>query len=194
MADLTTLAEFKTYKSIATTNTDEDALISQLITSSSDFIKKYCERSFVDYYDEEKVEYFNGSDSPKVFLSEYPLVSIIAVEFSEDGGITYTPAVAGTDYFAGTDHITSGVPTLALWNPYIAHNAIKVRYYAGYEVIPEDLKLACMDLVQYYRLAEYNPKSSISTALVERSNKDGADITKLPAHIYRVLSNYRTIG
>jgi hypothetical protein len=192
MTDLCTLAEFKTYKSISDTNTKEDALIAQLITSTSDFIKEYCQRTFIDNFDEEIIEYIDGSDKKTVYLKEFPLVrDSVVVEFSEDGGQTYTTATEYTDYFIGEDFITAGAG-YTLHNPTISHQAIKVTYTAGFEEVPEDLKVACMDMVEYYRKTEYNPKSSLGAHMVERSTADYYG-TKLPGHIYRILSNYRAI-
>ena len=190
MTDLATLADFKTYKQIPTANIAEDEKITQLISAASSFIKEYCQRTFVDYFDEEIIEYHSGSDDSTVFLHEYPLVSVV-VEFSTDGGQTYTLGTEYVDYYVGGDHITSGDGS-ALYNPTISHNAIKVTYTGGYEEVPADLSIACMDLAEYYRKTEYNPKSSLGTNLVERSTADYYG-TKLPGHIFRILNNYREI-
>lgn len=188
---LATLAQYKTYKKIPTTNINEDASLTQMLNASSAFIKEYCQRSFIDYFDEEKIEYRDGSDYEKLYVKEYPINSLI-FEYSEDGGQTYTLATEFIDFYIGGDYISSG-STAPLWNPLISHRAIKLTYTAGFEELPADLVQATMDLTEYFRKTEYNPKSSMGTNMVEHSNKDGADITKLPAHIFRVLSNYRTI-
>lgn len=189
---LATLAQFKTYKRIAPTNDAEDAVITQLLEASSEYIKEYCQRTFIDHFDEELIEYHDGSEDNRVYVKEYPIVDLI-FEYSNDGGATYTLATEFTDYFKGGDYITSGT-TVPLYNPIVSHNAIKLTFTAGFEEIPADLNQATMDLTEYFRKTEYNPKSSLGTNMVEHSNKDGADITKLPAHIFRVLSNYRNIN
>ncbi|MCP3899105.1 MAG: phage gp6-like head-tail connector protein [Desulfobacteraceae bacterium] len=190
MTDLATLAEFKTYKNIPSNNTKEDATITQLISAASAFIKEYCGRTFLDNFDEEIEVYVSGSEDHTIYLDEYPIVSAV-VEFSEDGGQTYTLGTEYADYYVGGDHITSGDGS-ALQNPTISHNAIKITYTGGYEEVPADLNIACLDLVEYYRSTEYNPKSSLGTNMVERSTADYYG-TKLPGHIFRVLSNYREI-
>lgn len=190
---LASLSAFKTYKTIPSDNTREDDAITEMLNAASDFIKEYCQRTFIDNYDEKKIEYFDGSSLCTRYLSEYPLFKMDKVEFSTDGGKTYTEVFEYEAYYLGEDYITSGSSS-ALCNPFIKHNAIKLTYKAGFETVPRDLKLACMDLAEYFRSTQYNPKSSLGTNMVERSNKDGADVTKLPAHIYRVLNNYRTIG
>ena len=188
---LATLSQFKTYKRISTLNTKEDAMLTQILEASSDFIKQYCQRTFVDNFDEELIEYHDGSEDSRVYVAEYPIVDLI-FEYSEDGGKTYTLATEFIDYFKGGDYISSGT-IVPVYNPIVSHNAIKLTYTAGYEELPADLVQATLDLTEYFRKTEYNPKSSLGTNMVEHSNKDGADITKLPAHIFRVLSNYRSI-
>jgi hypothetical protein len=191
MADLATLAQFKTYKDIDSDNTKEDDSITQMLAAASSYIKQYCGRDFNN--DEEIIEYFDASDATKVFLSEYPIIDITSVEFSSDGGQNYTLGTLGTDYFVGEDYITSGTFNPLYDSTSFIHDAIKVTYTAGFEDLPADITQACMDLTEYFRKTEYNPKSSLGTNMVERSNKDGADITQLPAHIYRVLLNYRNV-
>lgn len=188
---LATLAQFKTYKSIPIGNTKEDAMISQILASASDYIKEYCQRSFNDYVDDDLIEYHEGSTDSKVFVQEYPIIDLI-FEYSSDGGATYSTGIEFTEYFKGVDYISSGTDA-ALWNPIISHNAIKITMTAGFEELPADLIQATLDLTEYFRKTEYNSKSSLGTNMVERSQSDGADITMLPAHIYRVLANYRNI-
>ena len=71
-----------------------------------------------------------------------------------------------------------------------AVNGYKVTYTAGYEVIPEDLKIAVMDLVKYY----------LSNDMAVKSQRDAGSntvqieyITKntLPSHIARVFDLYK---
>jgi hypothetical protein len=76
--------------------------------------------------------------------------------------------------------------------PYIDYskvNAFRFTYNAGYETIPEDLKLAAMDLTQYYMRndsAVHSTKSiSPNTMQIEYVSS-----TNLPAHVKRVLDQY----
>lgn len=189
---LASLADFKVYKKIDTTNTREDESITMLLTNSSAFIKSYCGRTFIDNFDEEVIKYVNGSGANTIYMDEYPIQDLV-MEYSDDGGATYTLATEYTNYFVGEDYVSSGTDT-ALYNPTIKHHALKFTYTAGLEDIPEDIQQACMDLTEYYRKAEHNVKSTFGSNSVEKSNKNFGDITKLPPHILRVLDNYRTIA
>lgn len=185
---LATVSEFKVYKSIPSSNIKEDEIIEQLIQSTSDYIKEYCGRSFNDYISTDKIEYHDGSLDSKVFVKEFPIIDLVC-EFSSDGGQTYTLGTEFSDYYKGGDYITSGT-TSPLYNPSISHSAIKLTYTAGFDELPADLIQATMDLTEYFRKTEYNPKSSHGSEMVERGNNDYMS-TKLPSHILRVLSNYR---
>ena len=74
---LATLSEFKVYKKIPTDNTKEDESIEQILDASSDFIKNYCSRSFIDNYDEEIIKYVEGSTNTTIYLEEYPVQDLI---------------------------------------------------------------------------------------------------------------------
>lgn len=182
--DLITKAEYKAYAGINSTN--KDAEIDALIPRVSALVKTYCRRSFVDYYNTDLVEYFNG---PSILfpLKEYPIVSITSVEKSIDYGATYDTLVEYTDYALdmsrGVVHamIPTGFPE------YI--NGYKVTYKAGYALVPEDLKLAVIDLITYYirndSAIHSNKAPGTSAVQIEYIST-----TSLPAHIKRVLDLY----
>jgi len=179
-----TLDGFKTYKSISSTNDTEDNMLEPVLNSSMVFIENYCGRQL--FSEDEISQYADGLES-KIFLDNYPVIDI-SVGFSADGGQSYTNGVKYTDYFVGGDYI--------LLNNYvqqgITHNAIRILYTAGSESIPADLEQSVYDLTEHFRKTEYNPKSSLGTNMVERTNKD-TDVSKLPDHIIRVLNNYRNL-
>lgn len=56
MADLVTLAEYKSFVGITSTNFDTE--VKSLIPMISEYVKTYCDRTFIDYYDDSKVETF----------------------------------------------------------------------------------------------------------------------------------------
>ena len=194
MAEIVTLAEYKTYKAI--NSTTSDAQIRYIVTAVNSLVKNYCNRSFVDNYvtGEELTAFFNGNTESLVYLDELPLKAIDSVEISFDGGVTYeTPLVEGTDYLVdqdtGTIQTVSGSPFTV--GTRISHHSLKVVYTGGYAVAPADLKVASLDLVAYYFNEEYTPKKSMS--------RTGAgEVTQflthsLPPHIKRVMDLYRII-
>ena len=180
--DLVTKAEYKAYMGITSANSDTE--IDFLIPKVSDLVKSYCRRTFVDYVSDIKIEYFDGGF--KQFLwKETPVVTIASVAYSEDYGRTYTNLVKYTDYVIQGDAITS-----------IAYdvfpegiNAYKVSYFAGYDVIPGDLSLAVLDLVEYY--SRNNGSVHSSRDLNPNTTQiNYVSSTNLPAPIKRVLDQY----
>jgi hypothetical protein len=192
--NLITLVEYKAYAGIKSNN--YDAEIIALIPRVSDLVKKYCSRSFVDYFDVDKVEYFNGGTS-RLILAETPVVNITSVGYSQDFGQTYTNLVQYVDWVLDNDTIlslnTSAVTSLISVNRGFRETirGYKVSYTGGYEDVPSDVALAIMDLVTYYR------KNDMSVHSTKAPGTNSVQIeyistTSLPAHIRRVLDMYKS--
>lgn len=180
--NLVTKAEYKAYMGISSTNSDAE--IDFLIPKVSDLVKTYCRRTFIDYYDEAKTEYFDGGFK-KLILKESPVVNVTSVAYSEDFGKTYTSLAKFTDWIQRDDFVLSTNP--GGFREVL--NGYKVVYFAGYETIPADLKLAVLDLVEYYSrnngavhsTRDLNPNTT-QISYVASSN--------FPATIKRVLDQY----
>lgn len=183
--NLVTLSEYKVYAGI--TSTTQDATISGIIPKVSQLVKSLCRRTFVDYVDDAKVEVFSGGTGSKLFLKEYPLISVASVEFSNTYGASYTTLTEFTDYVI--DQEDGAVMDIVYGAFPKAINGYKVTYNAGYEEIPLDLKLAILDLITYYiknDAAIHSPKApGTNTVQIEY-----VTTTALPSHIKRVLDLY----
>jgi hypothetical protein len=182
MADLITRAEYKAYANISSTNHDTE--IDTLIPKVSQLVKTYCRRSFIDYFDEARTEVFEGGYG-SLLLKETPVTQVISVQISTDYGQTYTKLTKFTDWVQNGDYVVSINPQG--FKPYI--NGYKVNYFAGYETVPEDLKLAVLDLVTYYRKND----GAIHSTKAPGTNSvqiEYISTTSLPAHIKRVLDMY----
>lgn len=182
--NLVTLAEVKTYANISS-NT-QDAIINQLITQISEYIKTYCNRTFVDFVNDSKVDIFSGGNSC-IYLPESPTISIQSVEFTRDYGVTYTTLVENTEWVWDLEKDVIRPTYTALFPKQI--NGYKITYTAGYEVLPVDLKLAVLDVVLYYLKSDMAIKSN---AAMGKNSVAIEYITtsKFPSHITRVLDFY----
>jgi hypothetical protein len=182
-SSLITLAEYKAYAGITSPN--QDTVINAIIPKVSELVKSYCRRTFVDYYDDPKSELFNGGD--KLLLTETPVASVTSVEYSADYGQTYTTLTKFTDW-AYDPYYVAIVPITTKEFP-LAVSGYRVTYNAGYDSLPDDLKLAVMDLVTYYRKNDgsvHSPKApGTNTVQIEYIST-----TTLPAHIRRILDMY----
>jgi len=196
--NLVTLEEFKIYKSIS--STEQDELLTALIKRVSSFVKNFCKRTFIDYSTINKVEYFDAVDVDEVFLSELPIISVTSVEVSNDGGATYeAPLTDYVDYFIDSDLgriIASTYFTITGSSSVLAgksKRSLRVTYKGGYVALPDDLKQATLDLVEYYRANEYTPRQNFGQFQTENLGFRSGSSSNLPSHILRVLSLYREL-
>jgi hypothetical protein len=68
-------------------------------------------------------------------------------------------------------------------------NGYRISYTAGYEVIPDDLKLAVLDLVTYY-MKNQGAVHSVTAVTTGNAQVQYLTQTNLPTHIKRVLDLY----
>lgn len=182
MADLITRAEYKNYLGITSSNKDDE--IDLLIPKVSQLVKTYCRRNFTDYYDEAKTEYFDGGFDSLV-LKETPVVTVQEVAKSTNYGQTYTKLSKYTNWIQDGDLIRCTDSSIFL--PYM--RGYKVTYTAGYEAVPEDLKLAVLDLVEYY--SKNNSAVHVNRDVTPNVTQiQYVATTNFPAHIKRVLDQY----
>lgn len=180
--NLVTKAEYKAYLGITSANSDAE--IDFLIPKVSDLVKTYCRRTFIDYYDEAKIEYFDGGFK-QFILKESPVVNVVSLGYSEDFGKTYRALPKFTDWIVRDDYVLSTNP-----NGFSeVLNGYKVTYFAGYETIPSDLKLAVLDLVEYY--SKNNGAVHSTRDITPNTTQiNYISTTNFPAHIKRVLDQY----
>lgn len=182
--DLVTLQEYKAYVGITSPN--QDASITSVIPKVSQLVKSICRRTFVDHVDEAKTDYFEGGAAFN--LTEYPVLQVSSVEVSTDYGNTYTSLVEYTDWaLKKTSEQIVPLNALRVFDELL--NGYRVTYTAGYETLPDDLKLAVMDLVTFYLKndAAVHSSKSPSTGAVQI---EYISTTNLPAHIKRVIDLY----
>lgn len=183
--DLITLQEYKTYANIL--GNTQDAQITAMIPRISSFVKQICRRTFVDYVDDAKVDVYRGGTA-KLYLQETPLISMQTVEFSYDYGSSYTSLVEFTDYVV--DQQESCVEFLqTYYQKFSQANAFKLTYTCGYEVLPQDLKLAVLDTLMH-QIRNDGAIHSTKTIGSSTTQMDYLTNAQLPAHIRRTLQLY----
>ena len=192
MANLITIDEFKTYKGV--NSETDDPIVSLLIGAVTSFFKEYTNRDLIDYAHSDKVEYFDALTYPEMYPKEFPLQSVTELAVSVDGGVTYTVLVEDTDYFVDTqeDRIINNTGNVGFVSGTITHKSGKLTYQGGYDKTPQDLKLATMDLVEYYRKGEHAQSMSMQSANVDNPVFELPG-SYLPPHIKRVLDLYRVL-
>ena len=200
MADLITLQQYKDFAGLQGVQTD--ARINVIIDSISQLIKNYCGTSFIDFYSTDKTEFFDILDNhtTRIMLGESPLVSVSQVQEREDQSSSYVTLITENsdssdkyEYMIDTvtDSIVRTNSTIDIPFPR-GRKAVKVVYRAGYSSTPEDLKLACFDLVKYYLKDERKERMTIAGATVENAVSTSIrNNAGFPDHIKRVLDMYK---
>ena len=184
MADLITRNEYKDYLGIITNNKDKE--IDLLIPMVSQLVKTYCRRTFVDHIFDPKVEIFEGGFGDLI-LSETPVIDIVDFSYSTDYGQSYTSLTRYEDWVLVGSTIKA-IPMGTTWNKLI--NGFQVEYQGGYaDGTPPDLKLAVLDLVEYY--TKNNSAVHVNRDVTTNITKiQYIQTSNLPAHIKRVLDQY----
>lgn len=182
--NLVTKAEYKVYAGINSTNSD--AIIDTLIPKVSQFVKNYCRRTFVDWVDQALVEVHKGG-GPFLMPLETPLIDVQDISFSSDYGQTYTSLVEFTDWVQDGDLI---YPVSVSSFPAIIRG-YQITYTAGYDDVPDDLRLAVMDLITYYKSNDgaVNALKHVNTTSMQI---EYITDTALPSHIKRIIDYYIT--
>ncbi len=164
MRNLITVDDYKLYTNIS--SLDQDDRIELLIPYVSQLIKNYCTRTFIDNYDVDTedftdiIQYYNGGDD-YLYTEEFPILSVEEVAYSEDSGQTYIPLAEYTDYLIDKQNDS---------------------------VLPGDLYIAALDLLEYYMKREASPRKTQGSVSIEYIRS-----SDFPHHIKRVLDLYRVI-
>jgi len=190
MTALVTLDDYKRYKKI--TKTDNDEEIGFILNSVSSMVKSYCGHSFIDYYTTPLEEIFSIQEGNKnaLQLNEWPVNNVVSVYSRKYYNLPYE-LIASTEYF--TDPKTGSLYLINgdYWQTGFA--STKVSYTAGWAATPEDIKIACLDLVQHYYKEEYKERKQIGNVSVDNSNRYIGIASKWPAHVARVLQMYKNV-
>ena len=183
MANLVTRAEYKAYAGMSS-NT-QDGAIDSLLPKVSKLVRTMCKTELLNETGA-VTDIFQGGTTT-FLLSTYPIVAVSYVSYSSDYGKTYENLTQYEDwvYIADTQKIQCINGNTFLDRP----KGYKVAYTAGYDGMPEDLKLAVFDLITYYIKHDSAVHSSRApggnTAQIEYITN-----TNVPAHIRRVIDLY----
>jgi hypothetical protein len=200
MANLITIQQYKDFAGIKGLN--EDAKINVIIPAISQAVKTYCGTSFIDFYSSDKTEFFDIKDTftTAIMVDESPLISVSQVQERQSQSESYVTLITGNsdssgkyEYIVdtGLDLVRRTTATGDKAFP-MGIQAVKVVYRSGYASTPEDLKLACFDLVKYYLKDERKERLSIAGASLQNPvSTTLRDNIGFPDHIKRILDFYK---
>lgn len=183
--NLITKTECKAYLGITSSN--RDAEIDLLIPKVSKLVQTYCRRGLTEYASANVYTQYSDGGLDKIILEETPVVSIISFSNSTDYGQNYTNLVQYTDWVLGKDQCIYPLNVSKYFDYYL--NGYKLEYFGGYEDLPDDLKLAVLDLVEYYM--KNNTAVHVNRDVTPNVTQiQYVATSNFPAHIKRVLDQY----
>jgi hypothetical protein len=137
--DFTTLTNLKQYLPIPTANTNDDALLSRMISAGSAFIVSFLKRDIVQA---EYTDLLNGNGSNRMFMRQYPVTAVSALTIH---GRTIPPSPqpgVRPGYWNDNNMLYLQEYCFPL-----GFGNVSVSYTAGYAIIPLDLEQVCIELV-----------------------------------------------
>ena len=192
MADLVTVQDYKDAEGL--TGAKDDDRLNILVPQISELVKKYCGTSFVDFFNTDKTETFNITESTSVIIvSESPLVSVTSVKERGNPTDSYTTLTVNQDYYVDTtfDAVRRVTGNNAK-NFQKGFGSVQIAYRSGYSAVPSDLKLAVFDLITYYLKDEHKERRTLGGATIQnQGSTTQRDNVAFPDHIKRVLDLYK---
>lgn len=188
--DLFTLAEYKTYKNITSTDAARDATLEFLIDVVSNAVKRYLDHSVVAAT---RDEIYHGNGTYWIGVNNYPIISIESITFNY--GSTSAETISGDEF----TFVVDGNNGTILFNDNSTEKRrftgdIKVQYSAGYtdSVRPADLKIAGMIWCSYLFDQKNTDITKNSESLGDYSYSLATQIdSRIPDAVKMLLSTYK---
>lgn len=135
---LTTLENVKEYLQIDAEDTDADALLQRMIDAASVTIEKYCQRKFLQAnYTEVK----DGTGQPRMTVRNIPMTAVASVTVN-DKPIPVRPSATGNGFVFDEYGVKLTGYTFT-----DGYQNVVIQYTAGFAAVPDDVDMACCELV-----------------------------------------------
>lgn len=182
VGDLVSLDQVKAWLGLTDpTQTEDDALLSWLITAASAFIGNWCGRDFVS---RGYIETRDGTGGSRMPFFNTPVGSVDGLL------IDNRPIPPGDPVLMPGYHFT---PTMLMLNGFTfsrGYGNVVIRYTAGLSGIPSDLEQACIELVGQ----RYRDRDRIGLSSKGMAGETTAFIQKdMPDSVRTALKPYRRI-
>jgi hypothetical protein len=186
--DLTTSAEVIAYLQTRPNVSIDPALIAQLITNASAFIKTYCSDNFLS---QDYTELLDGVGeevrTPRYPLAYSPITAVASV--TVDGtDIPLSTAPHRYGYIFDKTKVTFIGVCLPRWP-----GLVQIQYTAGYSAVPADINQACIDIValKYVQRRRLGVASEAVSGVGSRTYITNAD---MPADTKRDLDQRKRVA
>jgi len=145
-----TLAEFKAFKDIGSTDTGDDAVIESIVEAVSRYIDK---ETYMFFYADDAATYLITPDLVGFLRLPYPLRVVTTLKTDDDGDGTYENTWATTDYHlmplnASEFHWIQTNQNGDYAFPVGVLAGVQIVGNFGFEAVPADINLVCMNIVK----------------------------------------------
>lgn len=134
--DLCTLAEARRYVNVS--GTDDDELLQQIITSTSEMFNRHCNRNLLE---KEYTETFDGNGKTLMILENYPINSVLSLSINGANVAPYT--FGASQGYIAKNHLLTVYGTAFVRG----FQNVSINYMAGFQTPPYDLQQACLEVV-----------------------------------------------
>lgn len=181
MAGLISLAEAEAYLEVASdTGGPLDTLVNECINSASEFFDTYTNRRLRQG---NYTHQMDGTGQHVLKAREWPITAITTINLDSAWVFGGGTLVAATDYFVDSEALIVGKN---VWSQGIRN--YKVVYTAGYSTAPQDLKHACLLMVEFLFRGQNDQRLGIQSR-----SKIGETLTffeDMPKPIFKILDQY----
>jgi hypothetical protein len=194
--NIITLEDYKNFYGTSLENTKEDGRINLLIEYVSSLIQAYLG---LDFEGGKAIHEVISLDyqTNKIYLEHYPVVGDVIVSetdrYTLDSSV-HVPLYYASDYFvdAAQGVLTRTYRPGGFANWPISPGVITVDYTTAsnweLDAIPGDLKLATIQLVNYYKNEEFKQTKTAQGSSIVNTMAKGTDF---PLHIQVILDRYK---
>ena len=166
---------------------DSDSLIKELINYKTQEIHNYC--GVVQFKSRQYTERYDGIYSDKLFVNKTPIISISSIYDDVDWNFTSDTLIDSSNYVIDTSKKYIQLKPGYIFN--CGSQNIKIIYTAGYETIPNDIKLVCIKEVT----REFRRRINFDVSAVTLNDGNISYVEKgLLKSSKDILDKYRTIG
>lgn len=180
--DLTSLDNVKGWLGLTDASmTEDDALLSRLITAASAFIRSYTNREITS---QTYIETRDGTGGNRLMFKNTPVISVSSLLINGQPIPPGDPVSAPGYFFSQTMLMLNGYGFgRGLGN-------VVISYAAGLADVPSDLEQACIELVGM----RFREKDRIGMASKAMAGETTSFITKdMPSSVATVLNQYKRV-
>ncbi len=194
MAQFASLDDLKEWLTLGQTPfpPTDDRLLTRLLVANSAVIESYLNRPVALATYEETIDTWDDWRSyRRLVLCVTPIISVVSLTI---GGIKIPPApnAHGWGYFVYRNHLT-----VQGWWFFAPCGPIVVRYIGGYEVIPDDIVEACLEMAaRKYKERSRIGQRSASIGGAETVSYDTVmfGTSRIASDIQSMLNSYRRVA